>query len=214
MHFGDRQPNRLDHALRSNSPQARDAFVAELAARIPGTERPRRSVPRLAAALAVTVVLAATVAAFGGLSYAGTAFENTASSALHTIKQVANSGNSRSSSPSSHQFKAPSVVYPTLSCAFSFKHSSYVEVFGHTSDPTAGPIFVTVTWDSGQPYGSGTASANHSSHHWSTNIHGTHNQPGTTYTATATQDGSTTTCTGRRPGHHHHHHHDYDHNYG
>ena len=127
-------------------------------------------------------------------------------------------GSSGSASPSSHQFTAPSLVYPTLSCGISLKHSSYVEVFGHTSDPSAGPIFVTVTWDSGQPYGTGTATANHSSHHWSTNIHGTHNQPGTTYTATATQDGSTTTCTARRPGHHHHHHHhhdhDHEHNYG
>jgi hypothetical protein len=211
VHLGNRQPNRLDHALRSNRPQAPDAFVAELAARITGTERSRRSVPRLAAALAVTVALAATVAAFGGLSYAGTALENTASSTLHTIKQVASGGNSGSSSPNSHQFKAPSVVYPTLSCAFSFKHSSYVEVFGHTSDPTAGPIFVTVTWDSGQPYGTGTARVNRD-HHWSTNIHGSHNEPGTTYTATATQDGSTTTCTGQRP-HHHHHHHDHDHDH-
>ena len=183
--------------------------MAELATRIGGIDRPRRSLARLAAALAVTVVLAATVAALGGLSYAGTALENTASSALHTIKQVANTGGSGSSSASSHQFAAPSEVYPVLSCGISLKHGSYVEVFGHTSQPTAGPIFVTVTWDSGQPYGTGTATVNRD-HHWSTNIHGTHNEPGTTYTATATQDGSTTTCTARRR-HHHHHHHDHDH---
>jgi len=182
--------------------------VVELAARIGGIDRPRRSLSRLAVALAVTVVLAATVAALGGLSYAGTAFENTASSALHTIKQVANAGGSGSSSASSRQFAAPSVVYPVLSCGISLKHGSYVEVFGHTSQPSAGPIFVTVTWDSGQPYGTGTATVNRD-HHWSTNIHGTHNEPGTTYTATATQDGSTATCTAERP-HHHHHHHDHD----
>jgi hypothetical protein len=212
VHLGDRQPKRLDHALRRNRPQARDAFVAELAARIGGTDRPRRSVPRLAAALAVSVVLVVALAALGGLSYAGTAFENTASSALHTIKQVGNTGSSGRSSTSNHQFAAPSVVYPTLSCGISLIHRSYVEVFGHTSDPTAGPIFVTVTWDSGQPYGTGTASVNRD-HHWSTNIHGSHNEPGTTYTATATQDGSTTTCTARRPGHHHHHHHHHHHDH-
>lgn len=208
MHRGNRQPNHLDHALRSSRPQAREAFVAELAARVGGIDRPRRSPGRLAAALAVTVVLTATLAALGGLSYAGTALENTASSALHTIKQVASTGGSGSSTPSSRQFAAPSEVYPTLSCHLDL-HRNYVEVAGHTSQPTAGPIFVTVTWDTGQPYGTGTATSNHGGH-WATNIHGTQNAPGTTYTATATQDGSTTTCTGQRSSHHHHHHHDDD----
>ena len=193
MHLRNQPPNRLDHALRSNRPQARDAFVAELAARIGGIDRPRRSVPRLAAALAVTLVLAATVATLGGLSYAGTALENAASSALHTIKQAANTGGSGPSSASGHQFAASSEVYPTLTCHIDL-HRHYVEVAGHTSDPTAGPIFVAVTWDTGQPYGTGTATANHGGH-WATNIHGTQNAPGTAYTATATQDGTTTTTT-------------------
>ncbi len=59
----------LENELRANRPQPRDEFVRTLAARVPARRRASGAL-RVALAAALTVVMLASVAGFGGVGYA------------------------------------------------------------------------------------------------------------------------------------------------
>ena len=205
----DRRRAKLQREVRRAAPEPRAAFLEETAGRLMEARRPERTHRRLrlTAGFALTVLLLALMAAFGGIGYAQTAVVETASTAVTTLKQavVKKSAQTKRTRPSpTANYTAAAFVYPapTLECMITFHKTGNVyrlKVSGSTS-LDSGTIDIQVTGPgSSFPWNTSVAATST----WTTG-----NSPtvtlGGSYTATVTQTVSgyamgSTTCTGTAP---------------
>lgn len=80
MRFTRKEHDPVERALRSGRPEAGDDFVAELGARVLVSGPRSRRGSRVAFAGALTVFMLGTFGSFGGLGYAASSVQTTASS--------------------------------------------------------------------------------------------------------------------------------------